>query len=165
MPEDKAEATDSPSAGGQQARSASDHVGTEDSATASRAPAIGGRPRLPVTAPQGPPPEEQARLRTEQSDHLVRFMQLRFPNGPVCPWCGHDDWIVSEVDVLYPFIGQVVAAVVNPVFQVICRTCGHIFLFHAQVAGAMDAEGALIPPPYPPLPKPDSDKSDAKSEG
>ncbi len=114
---------------------------------------------IPIPLPIGgafwppvPSPEEQAKLRAKQSDQALEWVQRRFPNSPPCPWCGKDEYTVTEVVVLYPQVGGVRASVVYPVIQVICTTCGYTQLFNAAIAGIIPEDQ---PPPESPQEAPE----------
>ncbi|MGH7867581.1 MAG: hypothetical protein ACREP9_08105 [Candidatus Dormibacteraceae bacterium] len=157
---DEAKASDSATRG-VVSRTAHDEAKAEDSASAS----VGippGSP-IPVFAPQPPSSDEQERLRSEQSEAASILMRQRFPSGPRCPFCRHDDFNVGYFEVIYPYIGGIVAAVVDPVFQVTCLTCGYISFFNPRIAGVQDGMGNIVPPPYPPIP-PVPDQSGEEQE-
>jgi len=122
-PDDHIATTDAASAGVHHQRTASDHVGTQDSASA-----VPGPPREPD--PLLPSIEGQRHVQAIQE-----WLQRKWDHGP-CPVCHTDQFghgPLFEIPSYSPKVGPSVA--VLPVFIVSCANCGYSLLFNALVAG------------------------------
>jgi hypothetical protein len=127
MPADEAPVTDSASAGVRTQRTASDHVGVEDSASA-----------------VAPPPLERSPERDRWQKNATEWVQEKWTTPNVCPICGSSTWTVTPPVSIYLYQGiagipSQVPAGVFPMFYVVCRTCAYAMSFSAVVAGVLPA--------------------------
>ncbi len=62
-------------------------------------------------------------------------------HSPVCPFCGKNDWTVSDQIFQLPefsYKGLLVGGAMFPVLPITCTTCGNAYFINALVANLID---------------------------